>query len=100
MQTSRLRSILFAAAAAASLGAGVAQAQQYYSPGPPPPHYNQSPTWHHWHRGDRYYGPRRVVIHWDRYHLPPPPHGSVWVQEGPQFVLIGGGGFVTRVYVP
>lgn len=98
MQTSRLRAILFAAVATASLGASAAQAQPYYPPGPP--HYNQPPAWHHWHRGDRYYGPRRVVTHWDRYHLPPPPRGSVWVQEGPQFVLIGGSGFVTRVWIP
>jgi len=91
MQSNRLRSLLFAAmAAAASLGGGAAQAQQYYPPGPP----------HHWHRGDRYYGPRHVVTHWGRYHLPPPPRGSVWVREGQQFVLIGGGGFVTRVWVP
>lgn len=100
MQTSRLHSILFAAMAAASLGASVAQAQPYSQPGPPPPHYNHPPTWRHWHAGDRYYGPRRVVTHWDRYHLPPPPYGSVWVQEGPQFVLIGGNGFVTRVWIP
>jgi Ni/Co efflux regulator RcnB len=93
MQTSRLRSILFAAVAAASFGTCVAQAQPY-QPGPPPP------GWHHWHRGDRYYGPRRVVTHWNHYHLPPPPYGSVWVQEGPQFVLLDGRGFVTRVWVP
>jgi Ni/Co efflux regulator RcnB len=76
MQTSRLRSILFAAVAAASFGTCVAQAQPYQP------------------------GPRRVVTHWNHYHLPPPPYGSVWVQEGPQFVLLDGRGFVTRVWVP
>jgi Ni/Co efflux regulator RcnB len=89
MQTSRLRSILFAAVAAASLGASVAQAES---------HSDRPQNWHQWHRGDRYYGPRHVVTHWDHYNLPRPPHGSIWVQEGPQFVLLGHDGFVTRVW--
>jgi Ni/Co efflux regulator RcnB len=93
MKTCRLRSILFAAMAAASLGAGAAHAQQYYPPGQPP-------AWHHWHSGDRYYGPRHVVTNWRHYRLPPPPRGSVWVHEGPQFVLIGRHGYIARVWGP
>ena len=93
MRISRLRSVLLAAIAAATLSAAAAQAQPYYQPGP-------GPGWHHWHHGDRFYGPRHVVIHWRRHHLPPPPPGSVWVQEGPQFVLVGRDGFVLRVLVP
>jgi hypothetical protein len=79
-----------AALAVATLGASAAQAQ-YYAPSPPG-------YTHHWHHGDRFYGHRDVVDHWDRYRLPPPPRGAYWVHDGPRFVLLGGDGIVIRVW--
>ena len=38
--------------------------------------------------GDRYYGPRDVVHHWGRYHLPPPPYGYVWIRSNGQFLML------------
>jgi Nickel/cobalt transporter regulator len=89
----KFRSFLIASTVAVlSLGsAAVAQAQYY--PAPPPGYYH-----HYWHEGDRYYGPRHIVRHWRYYHLPPPPYGYVWVQTGPQFLLIGPGGVISRVW--
>jgi Nickel/cobalt transporter regulator len=92
----QLRSLFLATAmAVASLGATAAQAQ-YYQPGPPPGYYHH----HYWHHGDFYHGPRYVVRHWEVYHLPPPPYGFMWVRADHQFLLIGGNGFVARVWGP
>jgi hypothetical protein len=88
--------LLASAVALTTLGAGAAQAQ-YYSPPPPPGYYHHH---HHWHPGDRYYGPRHPIYHWERYHLPPPPPGAYWVNDGGQFVLVGGGGSVIRLFIP
>jgi len=88
----KLRNLLLAGAvAAASLTATAAQAQYYQAP-PPPGYY------HHWHHGDRYWGPRHIVYHWDYYHLPPPPYGTVWVHDGPNFLLLDSYGNVVRVW--
>ncbi|OYV32267.1 MAG: hypothetical protein B7Z80_27420, partial [Rhodospirillales bacterium 20-64-7] len=56
--------------------------------------------WHHWRPGDRYDGPRYIVHRWRYYHLPPPPPGAYWVNEGGRFVLVGGNGLVIRLFVP
>lgn len=85
---------LAAIIAATTMGSTAALAQPY-QPGPPPPGYYHGPGgppgpgWHRWHRGDRFYGNRYVVNHWQRYRLRPPPPGYQWVQYGNQFVLIG-----------
>jgi Ni/Co efflux regulator RcnB len=91
----KLRSFLVTGTAIVmALGsAAVAQAQYYHQPVPPGYYHHH----HHWHAGDRYYGPRHFV-HWRRYRLPPPPYGYVWVQAGPQFLLIGPGGVISRVW--
>jgi Ni/Co efflux regulator RcnB len=91
----KLRSFLVAGTAViASLGtAAVAQAQ-YYHPAPPGYYHHH----HYWHAGDRYFGPRHIIVHWHHYRLPPPPYGYVWVQAGPQFLLIGPGGVISRVW--
>jgi|GEM_PF-4625075 len=83
--------LLFAGVALA-LGTAAAQAQPYYPPGPPRPHY--------WHQGDYYRGHQHIVHHWRRYHLPPPAPGTVWVQDGPNFLLLSHGGFIVRVWAP
>jgi len=93
---------LLAALALAVAGTATANAQP--APGfyPPPPGYGGPPPggpgWHHWHRGDRYWG-RAHYVDWRRYQLPPPPYGYRWLKEGPQFVLIGGNGYVAQVLV-
>jgi hypothetical protein len=84
---------LAAVIAVTAMGSTAALAQPY-QPGPPPGYYHgpgpgPGPGWHHWHRGDRFYGNRYVVHHWQRYRLRPPPPGYQWVQYGNQFVLIG-----------
>jgi hypothetical protein len=88
------RSVIFASALAAT-SLGVAQAQPYGPPpGPPPgPGY-----YHHWHHGDRYYGHPVYVHHWSDYHLPPPPPGTVWVHDGPNFLALNPGGVIIRVW--
>jgi hypothetical protein len=92
------RSFLLASAVATlSLGATAAEAQYYAPPSPPPGPYHHH---HRWHQGDRYYGHGHVIHHWARYNLPPPPYGYVWVQDGPTFLLLGGGGVIERVFVP
>jgi Ni/Co efflux regulator RcnB len=90
----KLRSFFVAGTALVmSLGtAAVAQAQ-YYTP--PPGYWHHH---HHWHVGERYYGPRHIIMHWRRHDLPPPPYGYVWVQYGPRYLLIGPDGVITRVW--
>jgi len=91
----KFRSLLLAGViAATTLGVHAAQAQYYAAPPPPPGYY------HHWHHGDHYYGPHHVVDHWRRYDLPPPPYGTVWVHDGPGFVLLDGYGTVLRYWGP
>jgi len=95
----KLHSLLLATVVAtASLGAAAAQAQYY--PNPPPPGYGHPGYYHHWHHGERYYGPRDVVHHWGRYHLPPPPYGYAWIRSNGQFLMVGGDGVIARVWVP
>jgi hypothetical protein len=91
----KLRSFVVAGTALVmSLGtAAVAQAQYY--PPPPPGYWHHH---HHWHPGDRYFGPRHVIVHWYHHHLPRPPYGYVWMQDGPQFLLVGPGGVISRVW--
>ena len=90
----KLRSFLVTGTAIVmALGSAAVAQAQYYQPVPPGYWHHH----HHWHVGDRYYGPRHFV-HWRRHHLPPPPYGYVWVQEGPQFLLIGPGGVISRVW--
>ena len=90
----KLRSFFVAGTALVmSLGtAAVAQAQYY---APPPGYWHHH---HHWHVGERYHGPRHIIMHWRRHDLPPPPYGYVWVQYGPQYLLIGPDGVITRVW--
>jgi Ni/Co efflux regulator RcnB len=91
----RLRSFLVTGTAVVmSLGGGAMAQAQYYQPAPPGYYYHH----HHWHAGERYYGPRHIIVHWRRYRLPPPPHGYVWVQEGPQYLLVGPGHVIYRVW--
>jgi Ni/Co efflux regulator RcnB len=89
----KLRSLFVAGTALVlSLGtAAVAQAQYYPPPSPGYWHHH-----HHWHVGERYYGPRHIIVHWRYHHLPPPPYGYVWVQAGPQVLLIGPDGRIAR----
>ena len=68
-----------------SLGtAAVAQAQ-YYAP-PPPGYYHHHH--HHWHVGDRYYGPRHIIVHWRHFRLPPPPY-AMCIFLPPSEVIFG-----------
>jgi hypothetical protein len=85
----RLSAAAGAVLCAATLAAPAAIAQNY----PPPPGYE-----HHWHQGDRFDGPHRIVHHWRRYHLAPPPYGYVWVQDHGHFLLIGPDGVISRVW--
>jgi Ni/Co efflux regulator RcnB len=78
---------------AMSLGTTTVAQAQYYAPSPGYYHHH-----HYWHAGDRYYGPRHVIVHWRRHRLPPPPYGYVWVAYGPQFLLLGPDGVVSRVW--
>lgn len=92
----KLRSFFVAGTALVmSLGtAAVAQAQHYA----PPPGYWHHHHHHHWHVGEWYHGPRHIIVHWRRHDLPPPPYGYVWVQYGPQFLLIRPDGMIMRVW--
>jgi hypothetical protein len=92
----RLLSKTFATAIALTALASTAALAQPYPPGPPPGYYpppgpgpGHGPGWHRWHRGERFYGNRYVVINWPHYRLRPPPPGYQWVRTGRQFVLIG-----------
>jgi Ni/Co efflux regulator RcnB len=86
--------LVFAAGTALvmSLGTATMAQAQYY---PPPGYYHHH---HHWYVGDRYYGPRHIIVHWRHFRLPRPPYGYVWVQYGPQFLLIGPNGVISRVW--
>jgi hypothetical protein len=79
----RLRTFCAAAAVALTAFAAAPALAQ-----PSPPAYGPPGAWHHWHEGDRYFGPRHVVD-WRYDRLPPPPHGYQWVRDAHQFVLLG-----------
>ncbi len=86
-----LRSLILASSLLASaFGASAAQAQ-YYQP---------YPGYHHWHEGDRYFGPRHFIHAWERYRLPPPPYGYGWVRDGHRFLLLRGDGRIVRIWGP
>jgi len=95
--------ILTAAAviAATTVGSTTALAQQY-APYPPPYHHDNGPGpgyYHHWHHGDRFYGPHHF-IDWRRYGLQQPPYGYRWVKDGPQFLLLNlNSGFIADVVI-
>lgn len=98
----RLTALLIAATLAVTGIAGAAQAQPYPPPGPPvyrplppPPGY-----YHHWRRGDRYFGPRYVIGHWRRYRLAPPPYGYVWVRDHGRFLLLAPSGYIAQIVIP
>jgi Ni/Co efflux regulator RcnB len=88
----KLRSFFVAGTALVMSLGTVAVAQAY----PPPPGY-----WHHhhhWHEGERFHGPRHIIVHWRHFRLSPPPYGYVWVKQGPQFLLLAPGGVISRVW--
>jgi len=95
-----LRSLILASAVlATSLGARAAEAQ-YYQPHPPGVQVYGAPGYHHWHEGDRYFGPRRFIHEWARYRLPPPPYGYGWVRDGNAFLLLRADGRIARIWAP
>jgi Ni/Co efflux regulator RcnB len=93
--------IAAAAIAATTVGSTAALAQQY-APYPPPYHHDNGPGpdyYHHWHHGDRFYGPHRY-IDWRHDGLQQPPYGYRWVQDGPQFLLLNlSNGFIANVVI-
>lgn len=108
----RLKASLLAATLAFTAISGAATAQPYPPPGPPiyrplpppgPPAYRPLPPppyYRHWHRGDRYAGPRYVVAHWRRYRLAPPPYGYVWVRDHGRFLLLAPSGYIAQIIIP